>query len=207
MEIVFLRIIIITIMSFLFGFERQLSHKPVGFGTFIFVSVGSCVLTLLSGVIYPKDPFIIVGGIITGIGFLGAGALVRTQDKIFGFTTAASIWIFAILGITIGLGYYLAGGITYIIIWIVILADRILELRGFGSHQRKITICTNKIIKNKNEIIRIFNNHKWRLLNIETDKENKRSQITYLLSAPRNYVSRLNNILLNEKWVYSFKIE
>jgi putative Mg2+ transporter-C (MgtC) family protein len=207
MEIILLRLLIVSIMSFIFGIERQLSQKPVGFGTFIFVSIGSCALTVMSEKIMPENPLIIVGGIITGIGFLGAGALIRNSDKIFGFTTAASIWVFSILGIVIGLGQYFAGFITYLIIWGVIFIDMTFEKKGIGSHQRKIIVRTNRIMEDKKEILKIFGNHKWRLIDIETDKESKKTKVTYLLTAPRNYVSKLNDFLLMEKWVESFKIE
>jgi putative Mg2+ transporter-C (MgtC) family protein len=207
MEIILLRLLIVSAMALIFGIQRQLSQKPVGFGTFIFVSVGSCVLTVISESLAPETPFIIVGGLITGIGFLGAGALIKTSDKIFGFTTAASIWVFSILGIVIGLGQYFAGVVTYLIILVVIFIDVEFEKRGIGSSQRKVIINTNRILENKETILKIFGNYKWRLIDIETNKEKNKSELTYLVTAPRNYVSKLNDTLLKEKWVDSFKIE
>jgi len=207
MEIILLRLLIVSVMALIFGIQRQFSQKPVGFGTFVFVSVGSCVLTVISESLAPETPFIIVGGLITGIGFLGAGALIKTSDKIFGFTTAASIWVFSILGIVIGLGQYFAGIVTYLIIWAVVFTDVEFEKIGIGSHQRKVVINTNKILKNKETILKIFGEYKWRLINIETHKEKNRSELTYLITAPKNYVSTLNDALLKEKWVDSFKIE
>ncbi|MFA5071875.1 MAG: MgtC/SapB family protein [Candidatus Pacearchaeota archaeon] len=207
MEIILLRLLIVSAMALVFGIQRQLSQKPVGFGTFVFVSVGSCVLTVISESLAPETPFIIVGGLITGIGFLGAGALIRTSDKIFGFTTAASIWVFSILGIVIGLGQYFAGIVTYLIIWAVVFIDVEFEKRGIGSHQRKVIISTNKILKDKETILKIFGDYKWRLIDINTHKEKNKSELTYLVTAPRNYVSELNDTLMKEKWVDSFKIE
>lgn len=207
METVLLRLLIVSVMSFAFGIQRQLSQKPVGFGTFIFVSVGSCILTSVSEYLVPDNPFIIVGGIITGVGFLGAGALVRTSDKIYGFTTAASIWVFSILGIIVGLGQYYAGIVTYVVIWAVIILDSEFEKRGVGPNQRKVIIETNRIVENKETILKVFGDYKWKLVNIETDKEKNTSKLIYFLTAPRNYVSKLNDILLKEKWVSSFQID
>jgi putative Mg2+ transporter-C (MgtC) family protein len=207
MEPILIQIIIIFVMSFIFGVQRLISQKPVGFGTFIFVAVGSCVLTSVSGYLVPDNPLVVVGGLITGVGFLGAGALVRTSEKTYGFTTAASIWVFSILGIIIGLEEYLIGGLTYLIIWIVIIVDAWFEKKGIGPNQRKVIIETNKLLEDKNTILKLFGNYKWRLLNIESDKEKNTSQFTYLLTAPRNYVSKLNDVLIKEKWVNSFKIE
>src|SRR3989339_687675 len=82
-EIIILKFTLIFLMAFLFGIERQLSHKPTGFGTFIFVAVGSCALGSMSMDISATNALTIVGGVVTGIGFLGAGALIKTTDKIF----------------------------------------------------------------------------------------------------------------------------
>ena len=86
-----IRLLAVFILSLIFGIERQRSHKPVGFGTFIFVAIGSCALAIAATIIDIDDRIIILGSIVTGIGFLGAGALIRNNDKIFGFTTAASL--------------------------------------------------------------------------------------------------------------------
>jgi uncharacterized membrane protein YhiD involved in acid resistance len=180
MEIILLRLLIVSGMALIFGIQRQFSQKPVGFGTFVFVGVGSCVLTVISESLAPETPFIIVGGLI---------------------------WVFSILGIVIGLGQYFAGAVTYLIIWVVVFIDVEFEKMGIGSHQRKVVINTNRILENKETILKIFGDYKWRLINIETHKEKNKSEMTYLITAPRNYVSKLNDTLLKEKWVDSFKIE
>lgn len=146
---IILRFFIVFILSSIFGIERQRSHKPIGFATFIFVSIGSCGLAITSTILNLENPTPLLAAIITGIGFLGAGALIKTTDKIFGFNTAASIWIFAIFGLTIGIGQYLIGSILYGLIWIIVLGDRYLEKKGIGSYQKKITIVTKKIIQEK----------------------------------------------------------
>ena|SRR5659263_171028 len=97
--IILLRLTLTFALSLIFGYERQRSHKPIGFGTFIFVSVGSCGLAI-TATILSENPLPLLGSVVTGIGFLGAGALIKTNEKTFGFTTAASVWLFAIFGIT-----------------------------------------------------------------------------------------------------------
>src|SRR3990167_3502886 len=133
-ETIFFRVTIVFLAALLFGVQRQRSHKPIGFGTFTFVSTGSCVLAIISLLLAPTEPLPLLGAIITGIGFLGAGALIKTTDKIFGFTSAASIWVFAILGLIIGLGKYKEGFIVYSMIWITILVDGYLEHHAIGSY-------------------------------------------------------------------------
>src|SRR5438046_1222030 len=103
------RLVIVFLLAFGIGLERQLRRKPVGFGTFVFVSTGACALAILSVDLEDQNPLPLLGGVITGIGFLGAGALIRSNDRVFGFTTAALVWAMAALGVTAGAGlYYLA---------------------------------------------------------------------------------------------------
>ena len=205
-EITILRLVLVFTMSFLFGLERQFSNKSTGFGTFIFVAVGSCSIGVLSSILSPDQLLILAGGVITGIGFLGAGALIKTNDKIFGFTTAASIWIFAIIGLSVGIGQYFVGMFTYSLMWVVVVFDRFLEKENIGAYQRKVTIRTKKIV-GKEEILDLFHKNKWKLINMEINKKEKKSILVYLVSAPRGYVISLRNELLAKPWLESFKIE
>ena len=102
--IVLLRLGLVLAGSLFFGLIRQKLHKPISFGTFTFVSMGACALSVISTSVQGDNPLVLVGSIVTGIGFLGAGALIRSADKTTGFTSASSIWLFAIFGVVIGLG-------------------------------------------------------------------------------------------------------
>ena len=101
---ILVKTIFVFLLSSLYGLQRQRNHKPAGFGAFTLVAVGACALATIAVDIDLIHSIVIISSIITGIGFLGAGALIRTNDKVFGFTTASSIWFFAIFGLTIGLG-------------------------------------------------------------------------------------------------------
>jgi uncharacterized membrane protein YhiD involved in acid resistance len=135
-----LRFIATIVLAVAFGLARQKLGKPIGFGTFVFVSIGSCALAITAMHMSPENPLPLLGSIITGVGFLGAGALIRTTDRIAGFTSAATIWVVAIFGLSVGVGEYLIAGILYAVIWIVILLDRLLEIRSVGAHARKLTV-------------------------------------------------------------------
>jgi len=122
------------------GLERQLSRKPAGFGTFTFVSIGACVIAIMAEELEPDNVLPLLGGAITGIGFLGAGSLIRSQDRVFGFTTAALIWAMAAMGLAVGAGLFYLSFAFYGIVWVVILMDRLLERQGFGSHAKVLDI-------------------------------------------------------------------
>jgi putative Mg2+ transporter-C (MgtC) family protein len=111
------KLVLSLILGAAVGLERELKKKPLGLKTTIIISVSSCLLTIVSieasnlyAVPYekPMDPLRLAAQIISGVGFLGAGAILRrNNDVISGLTTAAMIWAAAGLGITVGAGFYI----------------------------------------------------------------------------------------------------
>ncbi|MBS3172077.1 MgtC/SapB family protein [Candidatus Woesearchaeota archaeon] len=203
-----LRFGITFLLAFIFGIERQREHKPVGFGTFSFVSVGSCGLALVATDLYSNNPLPLLAAIVTGIGFLGAGALIKTTDKIFGFTTAASIWLFAIIGLIVGVGEYNIALMIYILVWIVIIVDKILQIKGIGSYQKKLIITTKNMITEQ-EVDKLFDEFKTKhkLIGVEMDKTNNKSNLIYLIEGTRDNINKLAKKLYEQKWLASVKSE
>ncbi|MEZ5979351.1 MAG: MgtC/SapB family protein [Planctomycetota bacterium] len=143
LETVLLRFGLALVGSLVFGIFRQTRGKPIGFGTFTFLALGSCALALTALSLQVENPLPLLSAIVTGIGFLGAGAILKTGDRVVGFTSAATIWVFAVLGLTLGVGEYLFAGLLYSAIWIVVAIDRWLENLWIGAHQRKLTVETD----------------------------------------------------------------
>ncbi len=205
-EVTALRFIITFILSFLFGIERQYAHKPIGFGTYTFVAIGSCSLAVIAVALGFEHSIPLLSAIVTGIGFLGAGALIKTNDKIFGLTSAASIWAFAIFGLTVGIGEYVIGVILYFLIWIVVISDRLLERYGIGSYQKKILIQTNKIINIK-EVIAMTGVHKYKLLDIDIDKAHKKMTLHLRVEGKKEDINKIPDRIINMEWFENVKIE
>lgn len=88
------------------GLERELRDKPAGLRTMILISVGSCLFAMISQRMGGpnSDPTRIAAQVVTGVGFLGAGAILRDARAVYGMTTAASIWMLAAVGLTCGFG-------------------------------------------------------------------------------------------------------
>ena len=128
------RIILSIILSAIIGFEREITHKPAGLRTYMFIGMGSCLFTISSLYLLPTtvvecvDPTRIAAGIVTGTAFIGAGSIIARKGDIKGVTTAASMWVVASIGLTIGLGNYLipiaSTIITFIILRLGVIADR-----------------------------------------------------------------------------------
>lgn len=206
-KIIIFRLFLVFVLSSIFGIERQKTNKPVGFGTFTFVAIGACGLAILTTDLYSANPFPLLGAIVTGIGFLGAGALIKTTNKIFGFTTAASIWLFAILGLIIGVGEYFIGLFMYAIVWVVLGMDYFLEHKGIGSYQKKIMIQTSKLVDEKELEDYIFDDTiKFKLIGIDMNNKNKRVSFTYLVSAKKRQVLAMSKKLTKKKWFESLKL-
>lgn len=201
-----LRLGITFTFAFLFGLEREWSHKPVGFGTFTFVAAGSCALALTAISFQPDNPLPLLGSIVTGIGFLGAGALIKTADRITGFTTAASVWLFAIFGLMIGVGNYLSGFLLYLSVWCILFFDRSFKRRGIGSYQRKVVIRTNRVLDIKT-IEQALHFQKRKRLDLEVNKKDKKMILTYLVEGSKADISRMPLTLYNQSWFESMKIE
>jgi len=100
------KILIATICGLIIGYDREIKQKVAGIRTNILICVGCTILTSISFYLAKENPNIdptrIIGQIVTGIGFLGAGVIMKNEDKIVGVTTAAFIWIVSAIGILIG---------------------------------------------------------------------------------------------------------
>ncbi|MDO5726144.1 MAG: MgtC/SapB family protein [Tissierellia bacterium] len=116
LEIVF-RLALSAIIGGMIGIEREVSNRPAGFRTHILVTIGSALIMLISTTGFPgmearSDPARLAAQVVSGIGFLGAGTILRTGNNIKGLTTAASLWVCGGIGLAIGSGYYLGGIMT-----------------------------------------------------------------------------------------------
>jgi putative Mg2+ transporter-C (MgtC) family protein len=116
-----LRIALAFIYGGLIGFERERVDRPAGLRTHILVALGSAQFTILSFYAFPgSDPARISAAIVAGIGFIGAGTILQSKDKVTGITTAASLWITASIGMALGIGYYLVATIVVILTYITL---------------------------------------------------------------------------------------
>jgi putative Mg2+ transporter-C (MgtC) family protein len=130
------RLLLAAVVGGVIGAERELRRKSAGFRTNILITMGSAVFTMMS-IILPQahggDPARIASQIVTGIGFLGAGAILRTRGGIHGMTTAATVWVNAALGVAAGAGEYhlavIGGAITLAVLMVLEPVERAFEER------------------------------------------------------------------------------
>jgi len=140
---VMIRLFLSLVLGGLIGLERQLHRHAAGLRTHILVCLGSCLIMLTSLHVFdiykdkvPLDPARIAAGVITGIGFLGAGAIIREREGIKGLTTAASLWVAAGIGLAVGCGFWKAGVFTTALSLIALLLLRQIETKIFDKEER-----------------------------------------------------------------------
>jgi len=173
---VIMRILVALILGGVIGLERQYHDKPAGFATNTLICVGSAVfamLSILSAYNLGGDPARIAAQIVAGVGFLGAGSILRDGNKISGLTTAAGIWLVAAVGMSVGYGQYFIGSIaTASVLILQLFVRKMMNAFDYVQLYDSITIkCTPKweIIE---KIKSVFKSNKAEIIKSEIHKEN-----------------------------------
>jgi putative Mg2+ transporter-C (MgtC) family protein len=149
---IFLRMVLAVVLGGLIGLEREHRSRPAGLRTMIMVCLGATIIMIVSAelpsqfysgpgeTVIRVDPGRIAAGIVTGIGFLGAGVVLKLGDIVRGVTTAACIWFVAALGIAIGEGHYVLSVSATLLALLVLWAFHHVELMFRSGVYRNITV-------------------------------------------------------------------
>jgi putative Mg2+ transporter-C (MgtC) family protein len=137
------RLFIALVLGGLIGLERERQERAAGLRTVTMVSLGSCLFTLVSAYGFQQtDPSRVAAQIVTGIGFLGAGAIFMRKDLVRGLTTAATIWATAAIGMASALGQFFAAFLTTLLILVVLMVLKPVERRFFHRHNEATLTLT-----------------------------------------------------------------
>ncbi|MBI2543595.1 MAG: MgtC/SapB family protein [Candidatus Aenigmarchaeota archaeon] len=120
---IIIKLTLATVLGVLIGIEREMRFSPAGMKTHPMVVLGAALFTVLASHINT----VIASGIITGVGFLGAGAIFRTEERVRGLTSAALIWVSAAIGMAIGFGLYVAAVTGTVFVFIVLVVFGYIE--------------------------------------------------------------------------------
>lgn len=123
---IFAQLTTAAVLGILLGIERNLAGKTAGMRTYALVSLGSCLFVIISILVTAAylpiiaiDQLRVMAGVITGVGFLGAGIIIFRDSRLRGITTAASLWVSAGIGMSVGYGYYgIAIFTTFLILFV-----------------------------------------------------------------------------------------
>ncbi|HOW92193.1 MAG TPA: MgtC/SapB family protein [Anaerolineaceae bacterium] len=140
---ILIRLGLAALLGMIVGFERERQNQPAGLRTHAILAIGSCLAMTISINLAVQfvphvpngDPARLAAQVISGIGFLGAGAILRYGTNVKGLTTATSLWTVAIVGLAVGAGHYFSAAGTTLALIIVLVLLNILEKRAIQTFQ------------------------------------------------------------------------
>ncbi len=188
------RLIISCILGGIIGYEREHSHRPAGFRTHILVCVGSSLVMLTSEYIFEIyketvniDPTRLGAQVISGIGFLGAGTIIREGISVKGLTTAATLWAVSCVGIATGAGFYGGAAIATAIIYLTLIILKRFERHSIGMNVVKcfVVYCDNTSGK-INAFSEVFAGLKTPVRSLETENNSSDNVVIIRFTAEVN---------------------
>ena len=214
----FTGILIAAGLGSLVGLERELHGQPAGLRTHMILAVGASLAAIMS-ITYsqflsnpdlPSDPGRIVAQVVSGVGFLGAGAILKFGISVKGLTTASSLWTTAIIGIAAGSGYYEIASFTTVLVFVILTIINKIEtlfLPSYRNHTLKVSLSDRPGIVNQIREVLSENGVKIISLNANMpDKSNLR--LSMIIRKPKELgMDRVINLVNSLDEVDSMEIE
>lgn len=148
---VLIRLLLAVLAGGVIGYQREKHERPAGLRTHVLVALGSTVAMLVSVYGFTgkdlADPTRIASQVVVGVGFLGAGTIIRQGSLVIGLTTAASLWTVAMAGLAFGLGWYSVGALATLIVFLVLSLFKKIEEKYWKKHLIQLEIVASKPIK------------------------------------------------------------
>ena len=198
------QLLLSMLLGSIVGFERRRRGQSAGVRTFSLIAMGSTLAMILSIYVPQKyagvldgDPTRIAAQVISGIGFLGAGAIIQMKGSVRGLTTAAGIWMVSALGMAVGCGLYTVGIVaTALILFILVLLERIEHRVSMRSESRIIRITTAVILHDINAYRRVLRTNGVTLSNFyveyDFDRQETRLNLVVVVRENVDYVRLFN---------------
>ncbi len=201
---IILKLLLGTLLGGIIGFERQTHGRAAGFRTQLLVCVACVLIMIISESYYAKsvvnpeytriDPTRIAAGAMTGVGFLGAGVILKTGLSIQGLTTAACIWIVSAIGLAVGAGQYLAGISGFVITFFSLWGLRIMEARMPRLTYRYITMITDESGDEKT-VVSLFEKKSFRIVKMDYSIDFAEKKKTFIFTATTKDDSLIREVI------------
>jgi len=217
------KLLIAAILGGIIGWERHRRGRPAGLRTHLLVCIGVTLMMLVSEHIFVKyqgykndsilriDPARIAAQVVTGIGFLGAGTIMRSRASIRGLTTAASLWVVAGIGLAVGSGFILPAVFTTVIAIAILTLNSIVEKKMKRNKYRTIKMLITGQGHFLDEITQILEKNSVKLKNYKFKKNIQKNEIEYDLDVQYNDEKTLlfatNDVTKTVKDIISFSLE
>ena len=206
LEVLLLRLVLVILVGGLIGAEREYRSKSAGFRTMILICLGSFLFTSFSIYISGSDSDRIASNIVTGIGFIGAGVIFRSDDRINGLTTAACIWVVAALGMGIADGYYTLVLVSTVIVFASLFLftrlEKIIDLVNQSHNYRIVSHYRPELLYNYEDL---FRKYRLRFKRIKQTKTGDRITGTWLVQGSDKNHKRFIEHILHDPSVQEFE--
>ena len=200
------QLLYVVIVGGLIGAEREYRSKSAGFRTMILICLGSYLFTTFSIALGGTETDRIAANIVTGIGFLGAGVIFRSGDRINGITTAAAIWAVAALGMGIADGFYQLVGVATVIVLASLLIltrlESVIDLFNQSHNYKIVSRYTPELLYQYEEM---FREHKLRFKRIKQTKVGDKVTGTWLVQGSRKEHKKFIDRILHDNSVIEFE--
>jgi putative Mg2+ transporter-C (MgtC) family protein len=216
---IIIRLVLAGIIGGIIGFEREIHGRAAGFRTQLIVCVAAVLIMVTSENYYfyiqdldsslRIDPARISAGALIGIGFLGAGVIIKSGYAVRGLTTAASIWIVSAIGLAIGGGLYLEGVVTAAITITALTVLRVVERKIKVHRFKTVSISTPLMEDTEDTIASIITNCNFNIHTINYEKNRPKEEITYHFTVStrnRNNIRQLFINLNSQEFIKTLKI-
>lgn len=196
-----LKIMLAIVLVGLIGVEREMRDKSAGFRTMILICVGASLFTILSARLAGgNDPTRVAANIVTGIGFLGAGAILRDGNRITGLTTASTIWLAAAVGMAVGGGHYILAGVValaaMVVLWIFPVIENWIGNQRHASTYQVVCALEPQVHA---RVEAIFNQHGLKLHKTKFTKSDGQMTCTWqAIGTPKAHEELIETLLFNE---------
>lgn len=189
------RLVVAMLIGCVIGWERKRKGQVAGLRTFTLISMGACLAMLLS-IYVPQeymclkngDPGRIAAQVVTGVGFLGGGAMIQQKGSIRGLTTAAGIWVVATLGMAVGVGMYGAALVATALVLLTLMTLEQWEHKvRIGQESRVVNVAVKDTVNDITPFRKVFSANKMHLSTfyIEVDYDRNESEISFVVLAKR----------------------
>lgn len=188
---ILLKLLLAAFLGGLVGLEREVHGRPAGFRTHLLVTVGACLMAVISEHYFIKyssydsssalrlDPGRVAAQIVTGIGFLGAGVILKDGPSVRGLTTAACLWVAAGIGMAIGAGLYLPGIVVTMLSLLSLMVLKRLERFFKKDRYRTLVINAAEGSLSRDELITILDEHGLRLVDFAMDRDCEKAEVRF----------------------------
>lgn len=200
-----IKVVLAMVAGACLGFEREFHDKPAGFRTLALICIGSAVFTIISEQYFQQDR--VASNIVTGIGFLGAGVMLKEGLTVKGITTASTIWVTAAIGMTIGVGAYALAAVELVLVLTTLVVLNRFE-RGLQKiiQKRSYEVVFRPEFNHIEDLEQELSALGIKFIRSQLRKNNNRLIVTYRVTTGRKLHARMSRLLADNDSVEAFEV-